>query len=393
MDNNRLLETSRSWLGQLTEWRRDFHRNPELGYEEHRTAGIVVDHLRSLGLETRTGIGKTGVVGLLRGQEPGPTFLLRADMDALPIPDGKPVLYRSTVQGKAHLCGHDAHTAMLMGAAKLLAERGLPRGNVKFMFQPAEEGGAGAKAMVEDGVLQDPKVDAAAALHVSPFCPVGKITVSKGPAWAATDSLRIKIIGKGGHAAGPHHTVDSIPIAAQVITALQQIVSRQVDPLDSAVVTIGKINGGHAVNAIASEVELLGTVRTLNPKLREQMRVKVEAIVKGVTEAFGAGYELELREGYPIVVNDDSMYELFTRTAGQVMGSESWDLINPTMGGEDFAFVAQQVPSVMFRLGVCGGEETAYPLHHPLFDLDESAMPFGSALLAAIAINYLEAHP
>jgi amidohydrolase len=311
-------------------------------------------------------------------------------MDALPIPDGKQVSYRSTVEGKAHLCGHDAHTAMLMGAAKLLAERGLQRGNVKFMFQPAEEGQAGAKAMIEDGILEDPKVDVAAALHVSPFYPVGQTAVTKGPAWAATNALRIKIVGRGGHAAGPHMTVDSIPIAAQVITALQQIASRQVDPLDSVVVTIGKINGGYATNAIAPEVELLGTVRTLNPKLREQMKGKIETIVKGVTEAFGARYELEFQDGYPVVVNDDSMYDLFTRTSEEVMGTGSWELVKPTMGGEDFAYVAQRVPAVMFRLGTRGGEETSYPLHHPSFDLDESAMQFGSAMLASIAINYLE---
>lgn len=387
-----MLDNSKMMVEQLIEWRRDFHRNPELGYEEHRTAGIVADHLRSLGLETHTGIGKTGVVGLLRSHKPGPTFLLRADMDALPIPDGKQVAYRSTSAGKAHLCGHDAHTAMLMGAAKLLAERGLPKGNVKFMFQPGEEGLAGAKAMIEDGLLLNPKVDAAAALHVSPLYPVGKTGIAKGPAWAATNPLRIKIIGRGGHAAGPHHTVDSIPIAAQVITALQQIVSRQVDPLEPVVVTIGKIQGGYAANAIASEVELIGTVRTLDPRLREQMKGKIEKVVKGVTEAFGAAYEIELKEGYPIVVNDDSMYELCVRTVETVMGLEGWEPMKPTMGGEDFAFVAQQVPAVMFRLGSRGGEETGYPLHHPSFDMDESAMPYGAALLAAIALRYLEAH-
>ncbi|WP_309122013.1 M20 family metallopeptidase [Paenibacillus sp.] len=385
-----MLDSSKAIAELMIAWRRDFHRNPELGYEERRTSGIVADHLRSLGLEVRTGVGKTGVVGLLRGAEPGPTFLLRADMDALPIPDAKSAPYRSTVEGKAHLCGHDAHTAMLMGAAKLLAERGLRRGSVKFMFQPAEEAGAGAKAMIEDGVLNDPSVDAAAALHVSPYHPLGKTAASIGPAWAATNGLRIKIVGRGGHAASPHHTIDSIPIAAQVVTALQQIASRQVDPLDSVVVTIGQINGGYAMNAIAPEVELLGTVRTLNPKLREQMRGKIESIVKGVTEAFGARYELELRDGYPVVANDEAMYERFARTSDEVMGAGNREKIPPTMGGEDFAFVAGRVPAVMFRLGTRSGDDTAYPLHHPSFDLDESAMPFGAAMLASLAIDYLE---
>lgn len=390
MGEHGLLASARQLNDRMIEWRRDFHRNPELGYEEVRTSGIIADYLRSLGLETRTEVGRTGVVGLLRGELPGPTFLLRADMDALPIPDAKQVAYRSTVEGKGHLCGHDAHTAMLMGAAKLLADRGLKQGNIKFMFQPAEEGGAGANAMIRDGLLDEPKVDAAAALHVSPMFTVGRTAVAKGPAWAATNSLRIKIFGRGGHAASPHQTVDAIVVAAQVLTALQHIASRQVDPLDSVVVTIGKINGGYAVNAIASETELLGTVRTLNPELRGQMREKIEAIVKGVTQAFGAGYELELKEGYPVVVNDDEMYELFASTCDETLGSGSWEPINPTMGGEDFAYVAQRVPAVMFRLGTRSSEDTAYPLHHPSFDLDERAMPFGAAMLASIAITYLE---
>lgn len=390
MGDHEMVSSAKQLADQLIEWRRDFHRNPELSYEEIRTAGIVAEHLRGLGLETRTGVGGTGVVGLLRGEEAGPTFMLRADMDALPIPDAKQTDYRSTVEGKGHLCGHDAHTAMLMGAAKLLASRGLKRGNVKFMFQPAEEGGAGANAMIRDGLLEEPRVDAAAALHVSPMLAVGRVAAAKGPAWAATNSLRIKIIGRGGHAASPHQTVDAIAIAAQVITALQHIASRQVDPLDPVVVTIGKMSGGHAVNAIASEAELLGTVRTFNPQLREQMRDRIEAIVKGVTQAFGAGYELELKEGYPVVVNDKDMYGLFARTCDDTLGKGNWESIKPTMGGEDFAFVARQVPAVMFRLGTCSSDETAYQLHHPSFDLDESAMPLGAAMLASIAIHYLE---
>lgn len=390
MGDHDMVASAKQLADQLIEWRRDFHRNPELCYEEVRTAGIVADHLRGLGLETRTGVGGTGVVGLLRGKESGPTILLRADMDALPIPDAKLTEYRSSVDGKGHLCGHDAHTAMLMGAAKLLAARGLRRGNVKLMFQPAEEGGAGANAMIRDGLLEEPKVDAAAALHVSPMHAVGRLAATKGPAWAATDSLRIKILGRGGHAASPHQTVDAIAIAAQVITALQHIASRQVDPLDPVVVTIGKMNGGHAVNAIASEAELLGTVRTFNPQLREKMKKRIEAIVNGVTEAFGAGYELELKEGYPVVVNDEDMYGLFARTCDETLGQGNWESIKPTMGGEDFAYVARQVPAVMFRLGTCSSDETAYPLHHPSFDLDESAMPLGAAMLASIAIRYLE---
>lgn len=391
MNDRSMLESAKRLQSQLVAWRRDFHQYPELGYEEHRTSGKVAEHLHQLGLEVRSGVGKTGVVGLLRGKEPGPTFLLRADMDALPIPEAeKGIDYGSRNEGKAHLCGHDAHTSMLMAAAQLLAERGLERGIIKFMFQPAEEGGAGAKAMIEDGVLDGPAVDAAAALHVSPNYPAGQLAVARGPGWAATNGITIRIIGKGGHAASPHQAIDPIPIAAQVISALQQIASRQVDPLDSIVVTIGKITGGYARNIIAPEVELIGTVRTLNPVLREQIAGRIEAIVKGVTEAFGASYAFDFLDGYPVVVSEDAMVDLFARTSDELLGQEMWKPIKPGMGGEDFAFVAERVPSVMFRLGTRSGEETSYPLHHPSFNLDEDALHIGAAMLASIALNYLE---
>ena len=386
-----LLEAARRLHGQMVAWRRDFHQYPELGYEEHRTSARVAEHLRELGLEVRTGVGRTGVVGLLRGERDGPTILLRADMDALPIPEGdKGVDYMSKKPGAAHLCGHDAHTSMLMGAARILKERGIRRGNVKFMFQPAEEGLAGARAMIEDGVLENPRVDAACALHVSPAHPTGRIAVVRGAGWAAFDRLRIRIIGRGGHAAAPHQAVDAIAVAAQVITALQQIVSRQTDPLDAAVVTIGRIAGGHTFNAIAPDVELEGTVRTFRPETRERIRSSIEAIVRGVTASFGASCEYEYEEGYPVMANDDGMAELVTRVCDAALGPGRWEYDKPTMGAEDFAFVAQRVPSVMFRLGTCGGEKTAYPLHHPMFDLDEDALPVGAAILAAVAVHYLE---
>lgn len=391
MEKKSILEAAKRIHEQMIAWRRDFHQYPELGYEEHRTSGKVAEHLEQLGFEVRTGVGRTGVVGLLRGAEPGPTFLLRADMDALPIPEAeKGITYGSKNEGRAHLCGHDAHTSMLMGAAQLLAERGLARGNVKFMFQPAEEGGAGAKAMIEDGVLEEPQVEAAAALHVSPAYPTGQLAVARGPGWAATNGIRIRIIGQGGHAASPHQAIDSIPIAAQVITALQQIASRQVNPLDSVVVTIGKITGGYARNIIAPEVELLGTVRTLNPELRKQMKDKIEKIIKGVTEAFGASYEFDFLDGYPVVVNDEAMVDLFTHACDETLGSDKWSIVKPGMGGEDFSFVAERVPSVMFRLGTNNGEQTSYPLHHPSFNLDEEALPLGAAMLVTVALNYLE---
>ncbi|WP_442955868.1 M20 metallopeptidase family protein [Paenibacillus sp. y28] len=375
----------------MVAWRRDFHRHPETGYEEFRTAGIVAKHLSRLGMEVAEGIGKTGVVGLLRGEQPGPTIGLRADMDALPIQDQKVVPYSSLTDGKAHLCGHDAHTSMLMGAAQLLAGIGRPkRGNIKFIFQPAEEGLAGAKAMMDDGVLQNPKVDAMAGLHVFPTLPTGRLTVCKGVSFAAADQLVIKIIGKGGHAARPHEGVDAITVAAQVISGLQHVASRLVDPLEPVVITIGKIQGGYMGAAIAPDVEMIGTVRTLTPSLRARMPEIIENVVSGVVSSFGAQYELNYFTGYPAVLNDESMVDLMTQTSEQLFQDKRWEYAKPSMGGEDFAYYSHSVPSVFFRLGISDGSAaTGYPLHHPRFDLDENALPYGAAMLAAIALNFV----
>ncbi|MGW9528831.1 M20 metallopeptidase family protein [Paenibacillus terrae] len=392
MNINELLALSRPLQDQLIAWRRDFHRHPETGYEEVRTSGIVAEHLRELGLEVITNVGKTGVVGLLRGKSPGPTIGLRADMDALPIQDEKTVPYRSQIPGKAHLCGHDAHTAILMGAAQLLTKLERPeRGNIKFVFQPAEEGLAGAKAMIDDGVLENPKVDAMAGLHMFPGLKTGTLGVSKGVAFASADSLTIKIIGKGGHAARPHEGIDAIAVSAQVISALQNIPSRLVDPLETIVITIGKISGGYMGAAIAPEVEMIGTVRTLSAELRSRMPELIEQVVRGACESFGAGYKLNYQLGYPVVQNDPEMVDLMTETSELLFGSKEWNYIKPSTGGEDFAFYCEQVPGVFFRLGSGRGDEaTSYPLHHPKFDLDESVLPYGVAMMSAIALHFLK---
>ncbi|MFB5266363.1 M20 family metallopeptidase [Paenibacillus enshidis] len=377
---------------QLVSWRRDFHQHPETGYEEFRTSTIVARHLESLGLEVTTQVGKTGVVGLLRGEAPGPTIGLRADMDALPIQDlKKDVSYASQINGKGHLCGHDAHTSMLMGAAQLLTGLGRPqRGNIKFIFQPAEEGLAGAKAMMDDGVLQNPQVDAIAGIHVYPGLPTGAIGGSKGIAFASADPIEITIFGKGGHAARPHEGVDAIAVSAQVITALQNVTSRMIDPLEPAVVTIGKIEGGDIGTAIASTVRMVGTVRTLSPAVRDQMPVLIEQVIQGVTRSFGAQYELIYDKSYPAVRNNEGMVDFVTETSQRLYGKEVWRDLKPSTGGEDFAFYSEAVPGVFFRLGVGDGEErTSYPLHHPLFDLDENALQHGTALLSAIALRFL----
>jgi amidohydrolase len=376
---------------QVIRWRRDFHQHPELGFEEKRTSEIVTRHLQSLGLEVRAGIGRTGVVGVLRGEEPGPVIGLRADMDALPIQDQKSVPYRSAVSDKMHACGHDAHTSMLMGAAQFLTQVDRPkRGTVVFVFQPAEEGLGGAQAMIEDGLLHEFGIEAMTGLHVFPGIPTGSITAVRGVGCAAADRIRINIIGRGGHAAHPHLAVDSVAVTAEVISALQQIASRQVDPLDSVVITIGSIRGGSTHNVIAPEVELLGTVRTLNPALREQMPQRIEKVVEGITAALGATYEFSYEFGYPSIINDDKMVDLLLQTSDQVLGPGKYKLVKPSMGGEDFSYYTHHVPGVFFRLGVGNPDKnTLYPLHHPLFDIDEDALPIGIAMLSAMALNYL----
>lgn len=390
LDN--ILAMAEGLKEQIVQWRRDFHQHPETGYEEYRTAGIVAEHLQSLGLEVQTGVGKTGVVGLLRGEKPGATIGLRADMDALPIQDQKTTVYRSQTPGKSHLCGHDAHTSMLMGAAQLLTQIGRPKeGNIKFVFQPAEEGLAGAKAMIHDGVLENPKVDVMTGLHVYPSLSTGSFTVCRDIAFAASDRFVIKILGKGGHAARPHQAVDAISVSAQVLSALQHIASRLVDPLEPVVVSIGKIQGGYMATAIAPEVEMFGTVRTLAPAVREKMPKLIEDVVRGVTQSFGADYELTYTKGTPAVMNDNRMVDFFIETNEQLFPEKRWDYTKPSTGGEDFSYYSHQVPSVFFRLGVSNDQEaTCFPLHHPQFDLDEEALPYGTAMLTALALSFFE---
>jgi amidohydrolase len=383
-----ILEKAMRLKDQLKEWRRDFHQHPELGFEEVRTSKIVAAHLEKLGVEVKTNVGKTGVVGLIKGKTEGPTIALRADMDALPMEDQKTVEYASKYPGKHHACGHDAHTSMLMGVAQILTELGGPeKGNVKLIFQPAEEGLGGAPAMVQDGVLANPEVEAIAGVHIDSMLPSGNVAVVRNVAMAAADTFEVKILGHGGHAARPHQTVDSITVAAQVISTLQHIISRQMDPLESTVVTIGKIEGGTATNIITQEVTFIGTVRTLSPEVRKDMPAKMEKIIKGVTDALGASYEFEYVMGYPPVINDDRMVDLVETTAKEIVGENKFHYIKPTMGGEDFSFYTNEVPGVFFRLGA--SMDKIYPHHHPLFDINDDVLPYGSAMLTQVALNYL----
>ncbi|PLR82533.1 amidohydrolase [Bacillus canaveralius] len=385
-----LLEEAKKLESELIAWRRDFHQYPELGFEENRTSALVADFLESLNLEVKRNVAGTGVIGLLRGNTDGPTIALRADIDALPIFDEKDTEYCSKNEGKCHACGHDAHTAILMGVAKLLSDQGIKKGNVKFVFQPAEEDGGGAQAMIEAGVLQNPEVSAIAGLHVNTGIGIGNITLSSEPVGCgAADFFSLAVIGQGGHAAHPHMSVDSIAVAGQLLSALQHISSRQVDPTDPIVITVGSIHGGTASNVIAPRVEMTGTARTLNPELRKRIPGKMEKIIKGVTEAYGASYDFDFQFKYPSILNDEQMTELAAFTADQVLGEKHYKKVKPAMGGEDFSFYTELIPAVFFRLGVGSDKIVRYPGHHPKFDIDEKALPYGSAMLAQLALNYL----
>ncbi len=386
----RVASQARALRDELVAIRRDIHRHPELGMEEVRTAGIAADYLEKLGIEVQRAVGgTTAVVGLLRGARPGKTVALRADMDALPIKDQKDVDYKSTVDGKMHACGHDGHTAMLMGTAKVLAGlRGELSGNVKFLFQPAEEGPGGAEPMVKAGVMRG--VDGVFGAHLFSDLPVGQIGVRSGPASAAASSFQLKIKGHGGHAAHPNQGVDAIALTGQVITALQTIVSRETDPVEPAVLTIGTINGGYRRNVICDEVTMTGTIRTLDPALHERVPRRMEAIVKGITESMRGGYELQVRFGYPSVVNAPEMAEICSGAATAVVGAGNVIIVPPTMGAEDFSYFAREVPGMFFRVG---GNNAAkgliYPGHHSKYDFDEDALPIGVAVMALSALEFL----
>lgn len=374
---------------KLVERRRDFHRHPELAFQEFRTAGIVADWCRELGLDVQTGVAQTGVVARLRGARPGKTVALRADMDALPIQDIKTCDYKSTVEGKMHACGHDAHTTMLLGAASVLtAIKDEIEGDIVFIFQPAEEGPGGAEPMIAEGVLEG--VDFILGQHMAPVLPAGYVAVSNGPAMAAPDEFYLKIKGVGGHGAYPHMTVDAVQIAAQVVTALQAVVARQVDPQQAAVLSVGTINGGVRTNVIADEVTLSGTVRTFDPFLRDEMPRRMEAIINGITAGFGASYEFDYRMMYPALINPQVGYDLVKKVGTDVLGQGKAIDAPPSMGGEDFAYFLQKVPGCFYWLGCKHPQPVfeGYNIHHPGFDIDEESLFFGVQMLVEGTLAY-----
>jgi len=391
MKSMNLLFEAQKIKQDIVQLRRNFHMYPELGMEEYRTVGIIEDTLKSLGIETNR-IAGTGLIGLLRGKGSGKTIALRADIDALPISDKKKVSYASKVPGKMHACGHDAHTASLLGAAMLLSKyKNKFNGNAKFLFQPAEETVGGALPMIKEGALKNPEVDAVFGLHADPNIEVGKIGITYGKTNAASDMFDVIIYGKSCHGAAPHEGIDAITVGAQVVSALQNFVSRNVDPLDSVVVTIGIFQGGYQRNIIADRVKLSGIIRTLDPNIRKIACDRVKKIILGVTEALGAKANINFTPSYPSLINDNSMTDLVKSVAEELLGKDNVIVINKsTMGVEDFAYFLQNVSGSFFKVGVKNKEKgIVQPLHSSLFDIDEDVLPIATAMHTQIALKIL----
>lgn len=389
---NTILSLSQEIKDWLIEVRRDFHMHPELGMEEHRTSEIIAKYLDEMGIEYKTGVANTGVVGIIRGKMEGKTVAIRADMDALPIEEKNDVTYKSKIKGKMHACGHDAHMAVALGTAKLLNDmKDNLKGNVKLFFQPAEETVGGAKPMIEEGVMENPKVDVVFGLHVSPEIPVGNIGIRYGKMNASSDCIRIIIHGESTHGAYPHSGIDAIVIAGHVITSLQTIVSRNVDPRNSAVVTLGAIKGGTRGNIIADKVEMMGTVRTLDPKIRQKVLTRIKETVEKVSESFGGRGEVIIEEGYASLINDNDMVDIVRTNAIDLLGKDKIKVIeDSSLGVEDFAYFLQKTPGAYFRLGCRNIEKgIIHEGHHCFFDLDEDCLNIGVAIQVQNVLSIL----
>ena len=385
------LEEAQELFEYTRELRRDFHRHPELGFQEVRTASIVARELTELGLEVSSGIAETGVVALIEGAQPGRVVLLRFDMDALPIKEETGAEYASQNVGVMHACGHDGHTAVGLTIARLLhAHRQDLKGTVKLVFQPAEEGLGGAPRMVAEGVLENPRPDVTLAMHVWNEKPVGWIGVTPGPAMAAAEKFKLLITGKGGHGAAPHLAVDPVLASAHVITALQSIVARNVAPLQTAVISVTTVHGGEAFNVIPPQVEMQGTIRTFEPEVREMVLRRFQEVVEATAASLGCQAQIELEALTPAVINDAKAAALVQRLVPDVLPFADLDVSNRTMGSEDMAYMMREVPGCFVFVGSSNPEKGLdAPHHHPRFDIDERALVYGAALLASAAVEYL----
>ncbi len=392
-DINWEIDQIRDWLIHV---RRDLHMYPELSTEEFRTKEKIIKYLKEMGIPFREFKQHNGIEALIEGDQEGKTVALRADMDALPITDIKQVAYKSREVGKMHACGHDAHMTVQLGAARILKKSShLLKGNVKLIFQPAEETVGGAKPMIEDGVLENPVVDMIFGLHVTPEIASGSIGVRYGQMNASSDAIRITLKGRSCHGAYPHKGIDAIALAGYAITALQTVVSRNTDPREAAVITLGVIKGGELANIIADRVELTGTIRTLEEKLRAQTLERIELLMKGVTEGMGGGYDIELQEGYPTLINHKAAVDIIKENGIELLGLDKVvEIGKASMGVEDFAYFLQQVPGAFFRLGSGNPEKNAsHPGHNNMFDIDEDCLAVGVKLQVMNVLRFLNHNP
>ncbi len=383
-----LEAADREFVVQL---RRELHRYPELAFEERETSRRLAGVLGEAGLEVRTGLATTGLLGVLSGARPGRTMLIRADMDALPVEEAAGRPYGSLALGKMHACGHDGHMAMAATSARVLARRRQTfSGNVVFAFQPAEETTGGAALMIQDGALADPRVDAAIGLHLANTLPVGQIAAMPGPVTAATDSFVLTVTGRGGHAARPHLSVDPVAVSFQIGSALQTLMTRERSPAQPAVLTVGAIHGGTAANVIADRVEMRGTLRTYDPELRRHLKQRVEEMVGGVAGAMRAGATVRWDEGYPPTVNNPRITTLVAQAAAEVVGEAGLVGHEPSLGGDDMAYFCAAVPGCYARLGSANAElGLDAPHHSPRFDFDEAALPIGVEVLVRATLTFL----
>ena len=384
---------ARSLRDEVIGLRRDFHAHPELGFEERRTSSVIAGHLAGLGLEVKTGLAVTGVAGLLKGDLPGRTVMLRADMDALPVQELNETEYRSTVPGVMHACGHDGHMAILLGAAKLFSSlRSSLRGRIMFVFQPAEENLGGARVMIKEGLLDDVKPDAAFGLHLISLLPYGYVGTRRGPFMASMDTFTIRIRGRGGHSAMSDGSVDAIALSAGVVNGLQAHVVNGLPEGSRILVNIGTIRGGTAHNIVADLVELEGTVRCLDEEAHSSIRILMEGFLRDHILPKGGDFELVYEEGYPTTANDPSMTDLVFRAAGGVVGAGNAIDLPPSMASEDMSFFLQKVPGCYFFVGA-GVDDAAVntPHHNPRFDIDERALDIGLKVLCAVTADFLGA--
>jgi hippurate hydrolase len=374
---------------EIAEWRHDFHEHPELMYEVHRTAGKVAEMLKSFGCdEVVTGIGRTGVVGVIRGKKKGSKVLgLRADMDALPLEEITGLPYASKTPGKMHACGHDGHTSMLLGAARHLCETRNFDGTAVVIFQPAEEGGAGAKAMIDDGLLDRWNIQEVYGLHNYPGIDLGTFTVKPGPLMAAADRIQIDIEGVGGHAARPHKAIDTVVVGCAIVGALQHIVARNVDPLESAVISIPMFQAGHTDNVIPQTALLRGTARSFNPEVRDLIEKRIIEVVEHTAKAYGAKATATYRRDYPVVVNTPKEADFAAKVAGEIVGGNNVHAAVPVMGAEDFAFMLEKRPGAFIFMG---NGNTAN-LHHPAYDFNDKAIPLGTSYWVRLVENAMPA--